>query len=177
MSNYQEHTRRVLFVLLDIEGAPLRVTTAGQSLYWDQGLGGGLFEWLGAGSVASIDGLGSNTQMSAQEVRLTISCVENDHVTELDDHAYMGRDVKIWQCDLSGSYQVERAILRFQGFMDSAAIRRGKTSTITMSCKSAHATWARRHPQRLNHETQQRLYPSDMGMQYMSSINGLSLKR
>lgn len=176
MSNFNVNSRRVYFVLMDIEDAPLRVTNAGHTLYWDQDLGGDDYTWLGAGEIGEIDGLGSNTQMAVESITLTLTSIDNDHIGELDDHEYMGRDVKVWQCDLDDSNRVERAVLRFVGYMDSAGIRRGLSSTISMVCKSAHATWAHPYYERINHETQQRLHPGDLGCQYVSSIAGLVLK-
>jgi hypothetical protein len=176
MSNSASKTSRVYFVLMDIENAPLRATNAKSPLYWDQDLGGEKFTWLGAGRVAKIDGLGSNTQMSIESLTLAISFVQNSDISELDENEYLGRDVNVWQCDLNDEYQVETAVLRFKGHMESASISRGATSTISMSCKSSHADWFTPYYERMNHETQQQLHPDDMGLEYASSLSGLVLK-
>ena len=167
--NYQEHLRRVYFVYMDIENAPVYVTNAGHSLYWNN------IEWLGVGALGSISGLGENTDMSASQITLGLSGVANDLVKDITKQDYQERLIQVFQNDMTANYQVESSTLVWEGLMDTASFELGETAFVNMDCESALARWNRSSPRRMNDTQQQKLYAGDRGMEYVASSENVSI--
>ena len=193
----EEHTRRVYFVHLAIESAPLYVNSSGQDLYWgtpsnglvpsltltpsttlvpDAGEVTPQIKYLGVGAMGSISGLGEGSSMDAAQITLGISGVGSDIITELQANAYQERPVYIYENDLSENYQVESSQLVWAGRMDTASFELGDTATVQMTCESALSRWNRPTPRRMNDQTQQRLYTGDRGLEFAAIIGNVSIE-
>ena len=153
----------VYFIYLDIEGQPVRVTGAGQPLYWNDE------QWAGVGDLGSIGGLGENLEMAAAQISLTIRGVPSEYIRTIKDLNYQERPVHVWQNDLSSSYHVVNSQLIWSGRMDVIDIVAGSVSEMTLQCESAMARWNSSPGRRMNNTQQQLLHPGDNGLKYVAA--------
>ena len=164
-----EHVPFVMFVELMTDD-PLRATTAPYSMQWDGK------DWLGLGTLGGISQIEEGDSLEMYGISLTLSGIPTEYIsTALGSH-YQGRDCKVWVAPLSASMTiVADPVLVFHGRLDVMNIEIGVTATITVTAESRLADWNRARTSRYTHEEQQRLYPGDMGLQYVAQTSEMEL--
>lgn len=169
-ATFERSLRRVYFALLNIDTAPVRVNSTGQNITWSGNT------WYGVGSLGGIDGLGTNSEMAASQIVLSLSDIPRDYIGDLQTNNYQYETVQIWQNDLSANNAVTSSLLIWEGIMDTASVEIGDTCTISMSCESLFSKWGKVPNRRMNGPTQQFLHTGDKFLDYVASLRKVSIQ-
>lgn len=126
--------------------------------------------WLGLGHLGSIEAVKETTDLTATGVKLVLSGIPSANVAEALRNDTQGSVVRIYFGVLSGNVFAIDPYLMFNGFVDTPSILDdGKTATITVNCENELVD-NRSGSRRYTMADQQIDYPSDLGLQYVSSI-------
>lgn len=155
----------VTFVDLDIVGDRLRLNDSNLNIEW------GGFTWQGVGIFGGIEAIEESQDLIAQPVRLTLSGVETNLITDAMTTQYQGRAVTIYVAPLNIDTLalIDTPEEVWSGFMD---VMRGQadhgSGTITLTCEH----WLRIDPaaSRYTDEQQQALFAGDRFFQFTHEI-------
>lgn len=142
----------------------LRMWTGMTDTNWDG------HTWTGAGDLGGITPVDETTEIGAAGLTFTLSGIPSDLVTlALTDH-YRGRHCKLWLACLDGG-AVEAAVRIFGGRMDVMSIEDGgETSTISIQAENRLVDLFRARDVRYTDATQKRLFPGDLGCEYVAAL-------
>ncbi len=155
----------VVFVFLDVQGSPLYLNNSNVNLVWDGQT------WIGAGKMGDIDAVSEAQDLIAQPVKLTISGVDADVVTDARTSVYAGRDAIIYVGLLEPETLafIDDPQEVWSGFMDVMELEADQgIGQITMTCEH----WLRRSPvvSLYTDQEQQTLEPGDLFFQFTKDI-------
>lgn len=162
------------FVLLDFDSDPVYVWTGTYSRT-ETLITEGSHTYLGIGSLGAIDGiLESANRSSTNGVTLQMNGVGNDLLANALGQNYQGRAAKIWVAFLDSDEDiVPDPLLLFGGQMDVMSLVDGdETGLIQVQCESREATLSRNSESLLTDEEQQRIYPGDLGLEFVLALQG-----
>jgi len=154
-----------LCVLIEMElSTTLRLCLAGVNLEY------GGHTWTGCGSVGTIDPI-LDTAGDRKGVRFTLSSVPNDLLALALAEPMQGK--RVWvrlSIHDPSTYQVVHVEPMFSGTLEQPQISEGEASgTITVSAESRATTFGRPKPVRYIDSDQQRLYPGDTCLRFITS--------
>lgn len=165
------HVPSLIFVLMDFPSGILRVNNSPATFAW----GGN--DWLGVGTLGSIDAIDEGVTLEARGLKFRISGVPQANVAVALGQKYQGRDCKVWRAPLTSDYAViADPVLVFFGRLDVMDIELGPTATITVSAESRLADWDRSRGRRYTHEDQQIDYPGDKGLEFVPQMADKELR-
>lgn len=155
----------ILFIEMDFPSGFLRVNNSGQTFTWDSK------SWIGVGNLGTIDTITEASDMSAQGLSFSISGVPTENIAIALGQKYQGRSCKVWFAPLDSNYQVlADPIGSFNYRMDTMDIELGQTATIKVTAESRLVDWERANVSRYTNEEQQRLYPGDLGLEFVPQM-------
>jgi hypothetical protein len=154
----------VLFAQLDFPSGYVRVCSGVGTITW----GGN--DWLGVGTFGDVSGLTESAELQRKTVTYTLRGVPNDLVSIVLDDNYQGRPDKVYLGFYNRTtYQlIATPELLHAGLMDVSKISEGKTCTITVTSESRIASWSRPVVRRYTDTEQQRRFPGDKGLEFIS---------
>lgn len=157
--------RAVLLVSLDFDAGTVRLNNSPVAMQWNG------YDWLGAGTLGSIEPVKESADLAAQGLALRLSGVPTDAVASALGAHYQGRACKMWLAPLDAGHRVlADPVLVFSGRMDTMDIELGATATITVTAESLLADWDRPRVRRYNAEDQHLDYPNDKGFEFVPSL-------
>lgn len=155
----------LMLIEMDFAAGFLRVNNSGQTITWDG------YDWLGVGSLGSIEAIVEGADLAATGIGFQFSGVDTSLVAVALGQKYQGRAVKLWYAPLDANHAViVDPIGPFQYRMDTMDIEIGTTASIRVSAESRLIDWERSMNTRYTHEEQQRLHPNDLGLQYVPQM-------
>lgn len=155
----------LVFVEMDFPSGFLRVNNSGMSIAWDG------HDWLGVGTLGSIDPIAESADLSAQGLGFSISGVPSETIAIALGQKYQGRACKVWYAPLAADHVViADPIGPFNYRMDTMDIELGQTASIRVSAESRLIDWERSNVSRYTNEEQQRLYPGDLGCEFVPQM-------
>lgn len=128
--------------------------------------------WIGAGDVGTIDKILESINNAQNGVNFVLSGIDNDLLVSALTEDYQGRAAKVWVAYLDSSYAIiADPVLVFSGQMDVMSTEDGdETGSIFLSCESRDAILRRRSESLLTDEEQQRLFPGDKGLEFVTEL-------
>jgi hypothetical protein len=150
-------------VLVDMTlSAPLRLTTWHRPLTWAGAT------YLAAGALGQIDASEETTEQ-ARPLRFTLTGLPSATVSLVLSEPVQGRAVSVYVAIFDpDTHQVLDAALEWQGAIDTMQISEdGQTAVVTVAAESAGLDLLRAAPVRYTDLDQQRLFPGDLGLQYV----------
>jgi hypothetical protein len=154
----------VMAVLVDMAlSAPLRVSSWHRPLVWQGNT------YLGAGELGQVDATDESTEQP-RPLRFSINGLPSASVSLVLSEPVQGRSVSLHVAIFDPwTHQVLDAALEWQGVIDTMAITEdGSTATVSVSAESAGLDLLRAVPVRYTDIDQQRLYPGDLFLQYVT---------
>lgn len=144
----------------------VRIWTGTFDLNWDDKL------WIGAGALIGLGPLEDTTDIVASGTTVSLSGVPLDLIALAIQEARQGKPGRIWLALLTEEQEVIADPLQaFSGRLDVPQISEdGATCTITLSYESRLIDLGSARNWRYTHESQQALYPGDMGFEHVTSI-------
>lgn len=155
----------VIFVYLDFLGGAVRVNSSPN----DAVFAGNTF--LGVGLLGGISTIEESKSVSANGITLTLAAPSSLVSLALQEH-YRTRPAKIWLGAFDGAGAViADPVQIWSGRMDTMKIDHGgEISLINLTCETRIIDLNRSRERRYTHEEQQRLYPGDLALEYLTTI-------
>lgn len=144
--------------------SPLRLNTSSMTIAWNG------YDWLGAGNLGSIEEV-QDTLAEQRGLRFTISGVPTAMLSVALQEAVRNKPCTVYLCVLNETtHAVEDVVQAWAGTLDQMPITQsGETCTIGVVAEHAGATFARPKPLRYTDADQQRLYPGDTSLRFVTS--------
>ena len=164
-----------LAAYLDFSGsAPVRLWTGIQSASFTDISGSG--NYLGVGTLGSISTISETIEIAAKNMDLTLSGIPTEYVSLALSGSYRGRDAVIYLILYNSGMTSYEQITLFRGYMDQLIIQEGQDlSSITVKCESRLIELNRTKDVRYTDEAQKQLYPTDKGLEFVSSMADKSI--
>lgn len=132
--------------------------------------------YLGVGAFGGIDGLGENSNLESDKIKVTLSGVEAANVAIALTEYYQGRPAKFWIAFLDDNMAlIADPVLIFQGRMDTMALQIGQQSKIDLTIINRLADWSRPNERRYNNADQQRRFAGDKFFEFVEIQNEKTL--
>jgi hypothetical protein len=165
----QSETVRLLGLLeLDFASGYSRVTTAPWDVSFVYGTEGTL-TFKGVGVLGSATSVSEVNGAQASGLRATLSGIDNARIAQALGDQYQGRRARLFLGFCNEAWQlVDTPMLLWRGRMDTMAIERGATATITVALESRLADLLRPRTRLYTNEDQQLEYPGDRGMEFVA---------
>ncbi|MBU0752360.1 MAG: hypothetical protein KJ787_13890 [Gammaproteobacteria bacterium] len=160
------HATAIVLVEMDFPDGFVRVNNSPVTYAWNG------YDWLGLGSLGSMDAINEGAALEARGISFRISGVPAANIARALGQQYQGRACKVWAAPLdpTSHAMIADPVLVFWGRMDVMSIDLGDTASITVSAESRLADWGRPRIRRFNHEDQQIDYPGDLGFEFVTSM-------
>lgn len=161
----------VVLIEMDLSGGFIRVNNSSQNFTWNG------YTWVGLGVLGSIGRIDENSDLSAAGITFQLSGVPQEDITFALAQQYQGRSLKMWIAPLNSNHIIiVDPIGPYEYRMDTMDIELGQTATITVSAESRLIDWERSWGLRYTDEEQRRLYPTDMGLQFVPQMAEKQIK-
>ena len=133
--------------------------------------------YLGIGALGSIDGILESSDGSSNGVKLQMSGVADGLLANALGENYQGRSAKIWLVFLDADdVIIPDPIVLFSGQMDVMNLVDGDgQGGIEILCESRDQLLKRTSESLLTDEEQQRVYPGDLGLQFVMELQNTVL--
>jgi hypothetical protein len=134
--------------------------------------------WLGVGTLGSISTLSEGTEVEAQGIAIGLSGIPSDLILQILGECRPNAPVKVWlgAVDSAGAVIVD-PYQSFSGRMDVPEIQEGaETCSVSIHVENRLIDLGRARERRWTHEDQKIDYPTDLGFEYVASLqewNGL----
>lgn len=132
----------------------------------DISIGGDIY--IGVGGLGAISVTEESAELRSYDMTVQLSGIPRDAVALGLTETYQGRVGMVWEVPLDPvtGIPVDPFII-FRGRMDMFGIEVGETATATVTLQNRLVDWERPRILRYTDEDQQRLYPGDLGMQFV----------
>jgi len=128
--------------------------------------------WLGAGHLAAVSPITENDEVQANGISVSLTGIPSELISLVLNEVGQGRLGRIYIGFLDASDAViVHPILAFEGRLDVPSIEEaGETSTISITYESRLIDLQRPRETRYTNEEQLRLYPSDVGFEFVPAM-------
>lgn len=153
---------------VELDAMDIRITDSFRNISW------GGDEYLACGDWTGFDPVEEQSELQVSEVEAHLSGVDQSWISDLMQHNYLDRRLRIWRAWLDeGGAVVGQPVLLFDGRMDQPTIaddpEEGSVS-IAVSASSHWVDFEQTNGLRTNHSTQQRAFPGDLGFEFAAQI-------
>lgn len=129
------------------------------------------FEWSGTGTLLSVSNISETNETAAQGVTVSLSGIPSDLISLTLAEVKQGASGKIYFGLLDDQTVINNPILLFSGKLDIPSISdEGEFAEITITYESRLIDLERPRINRYTPEDQKRLFPGDLGLDYVPSI-------
>jgi hypothetical protein len=158
--------RPAFFVHLALDSGDVRVWSGAAEYELD----GETYQ--GVGHLGGISPVEESTRVTARGIELSLSGIDSAMLSITLAERYRGRRVTIWLAFFDADFApIADPVQHFSGFLDTMSLHDdGDTSTITITAESRLIDLERPRESRLTNEEQQRLYPGDIGLEYVAGL-------
>jgi len=156
-------------VYLDFSSGASRVWSGLNDITITDDFGGGTYS--GLGGLGNISQVVETTEVSAKGVELTLSGIDSNILSLALTDQYRGREMAIYALFHNDDFSAYEQTTIFRGRMNQMKIQEGEdSSTISMTCESRLILLERPKERHYTNEDQTRLYPGDLGLEYLSTM-------
>lgn len=128
--------------------------------------------WLGMANIGEVSNVAESADRRRNGINMKMSGIDVDllNIALLED--YQGKSAKIWQVYFNSSLNIiPDPLLIFAGTMDTLkAIDGSRTGVLSLTCESREQQLERTSRSLLTHQEQQRLFPGDLGLAFVTSL-------
>lgn len=157
----------VILAELDFSSGFVRVWNGVGTMVWN-GKG-----WLGTGALMRLSPIEETREIEAVGLSLALSGVPSAMVAVAYGDFSQGRPAKVWlgALDIASGAMVSDPVAIFQGRMDTISDSDdGAEAVITVTAESNLADLKRLRARFLTDQDQQRIFPGDRSLRYLSSL-------
>lgn len=149
---------------LDTDGDVIRATDAPFDVVFD----GKTF--TGVGGLGTIDAVQEAGDLTPTSARLALSGVQPANISLALSARYLDRPCRIWQVTWAEDGTQLDPFLVFDGRIDELNVALGRVGAVEVSAESHLRNWRRPKHRRWNDESQRRLWPDDMGLEFLAEM-------
>jgi hypothetical protein len=163
--------RPALFVEAHFVNGPIYVWTGRGSIIW------GGHTWLGVGTLGSISTIEEGASIDAKGITLTMSGIDSTLLADIMTEFQVGLPVlvRLGLFDKTLTL-IDDPVISWAGRMDQPTIDvDGQTCTISINCENRLVEMNVAVDRRYTNEDQQLDYPGDRGMEFVSSIQDVTI--
>jgi hypothetical protein len=133
--------------------------------------------WTGVGTLGSITPVEEGSTVEARGTTLTLSGLDVTLLGDALTDVRQGLPVTVWLALFDDTLtMVSNPVIAFQGRMDQPTISHdGSTATIQINCESRLVDLNTPAERRYTNEDQQRDYPGDRGLEFVNSIQEVTI--
>jgi hypothetical protein len=147
------------------DSGALRLWTGYDTISWNG------VEWTGAGHLIGLSEIAESQELRAIGASATLSGIPSDFISLALSEDYQGRRCNFYIGAMSIGQIVADPILLFGGTADVMEIDdSGEYGSITITIESRLIDLERPREHRYEHEDQQAIYPGDLGLEYVPTI-------
>lgn len=165
-----------ILVDADLGNIPVKVWTGNKNLYYDHDGNGSPSLFYAAGSALSFDNIEENNDLGATGFTLSLALSQagtsSDILQKVIDTTYRNRPIVIYLAFVDENEDIiPELVILFDGYTDSMSVRDdGDTATITLQAESNLLLLRKARKLSYTHEDQLVAFPSDMGLEFVASI-------
>lgn len=168
-----EATQVAPFLLFEAEFADgyLRLWSGIGDISWNG------YTWTGVGTLGSISPISETDEVQANGISVSLTGIPSDYVSLILSDVRQGKMGRVYVgfLDANGVI-VSDPYMAFEGRLDVPAIEEaGEDAMITITYESRLIDLQRPREIRFTDEEQKRLYPSDKGLEYVTSMQEVTL--
>jgi hypothetical protein len=132
--------------------------------------------WVGTGTLLQVSQIQENAETVASGATITLSGVPTELISLALGSVRQGRAGKIYLGFFSSGSIVTDPVLVFEGKLDVPVIEEdGDTATIAIAYESRLIDLQKPRESRYTNEDQQRVYPGDLGFEFVPSLQEKTL--
>jgi hypothetical protein len=132
--------------------------------------------WQGVGTMGGISVIEEGSNVEAKGITLTLSGFDTTLLPDVLNEFALLLPVYVWFGLFNEGVLIDNPIPCFSGLMDQPTIDiDGKTSTISINCESKLLSLDVAVDRRYSADDQQRDWPGDLGMNWVNSIQEITL--
>jgi hypothetical protein len=163
--------RPAFFVEANFASGPIYVWSGRGSIAW------GGHTWLGVGTLGTISTIEEGSGVDAKGITLSMSGIDSSLLTEVMTEFQVGLPVIVrlglFDANLA---LIDDPVIAWAGRMDQPTIDvDGQTCTISINCENRLVEMNVAVDRRYTNEDQQLDYPGDRGMEFVSSIQDVTI--
>lgn len=154
----------VVFVQLDFDVATHYLWTGVGTISWNGN------DWQGVGDVGEVSAVEESSDLAAQAVTLTLSSVKPAFLAVAASEDTEGRRVRVWRGFLGddGALVVDPVLLLDGRASGTPQVTLGESGKIELTVENRLQDWDRANGRRYTDVDQQRVFPGDLGLLFMS---------
>jgi hypothetical protein len=135
------------------------------------------FTWVGAGNLAAVSPVNENDEIRANGITVSLSGIPSEMISLVLNEVGQGRLGRLYIGFLDASDAIiADPILSFEGRLDVPALEdNGETAMITITYESRLIDLQRARESRYTNEEQKRLYPGDVGFEFVPYLQDVVL--
>jgi hypothetical protein len=163
--------RPALFVEAHFVNGPIYVWTGRGSIVW------GGHTWLGVGSLGSVSTIEEGASIDAKGITITLSGIDSTLLADIMTEFQVGLPVLVWLGFFDETLSlIDDPVISWAGRMDQPTVDvDGQTCTISINCENRLVEMNVAVDRRYTNEDQQLDYPGDRGMEFVSSIQDVTI--
>lgn len=168
-----EATQVAPFLLFEAEFADgyLRLWSGIGDLSWNG------YTWLGVGTLGNISPISETDEVQANGITVSLTGIPSNYVSLILSDVRQGKVGKVYVgfLDANGAI-IADPYMTFEGRLDIPAIEEaGEDAMITITYESRLIDLQRTREIRFTDEEQKRLYPGDKGLEFVASMQEITL--
>lgn len=163
--------RPAFFVEAHFVNGPIYVWSGRGSIVW------GGHTWLGVGSLGSISTIEEGSSIDAKGITITLSGIDSDLLGDILTEFQVGLPVIVNLGLFDATLTlIDTPVIAWAGRMDQPTIDvDGQTCTISINCENRLVEMNVAVDRRYTNEDQQLDFPGDRGMEFVSSIQDVTI--
>lgn len=163
--------RPAIFVEANFVNGPVYVWTGRGSVTW------GGKTWIGVGTLGSISTIEEGSTIEAKGITLTLSGIDSSMLANIMTEFRVGLPVIVYLGLFDENLAlIDDPIISWAGQMDQPTIDvDGQTCTISINCENRLVEMNVAVDRRYTNEDQQLDYPGDRGMEFVNSIQDVTI--
>jgi hypothetical protein len=132
--------------------------------------------WSGVGQLGSLSNIPDNSTVEAKGIMLTLSGIDATLLPEGEFNYGLGLPATIWLGFFNNGVLIANPVIAFQGRMDQPQFDvAGTAITLSINCEDRLMDMNAPVDRRYTQDDQQRDWPGDLGMQFVPSIQEMTL--
>jgi hypothetical protein len=163
--------RPALFVEAHFVNGPIYVWTGRGSIVW------GGHTWLGVGSLGSVSTIEEGASIDAKGITITLSGIDSTLLADIMTEFQVGLPVLVRLGFFDETLSlIDDPVISWAGRMDQPTVDvDGQTCTISINCENRLVEMNVAVDRRYTNEDQQLDFPGDRGMEFVSSIQDVTI--
>ena len=132
--------------------------------------------WIGIGTLGGVSPIDEGSTVEARGITVTLSGIDAGLLTDVLSEFVLNAPMTLYLAGLNGGAIIADPIVAFAGTLDQPTIdAAAETATISINCENKLLSMNVAADRRYTADDQQRDWPGDLGMNFVNSIQEMTL--